>query len=198
MIKFNNLSQEKPYIKLKKKYDEAEKANQQNIEAISISSYSTASKEVNSRYVNLKFVEGKELIFFSNYNSLKSKDFHGHNQITALLYWNNVSTQIRMKALVKKTSEDYNKNYFLNRSVQKNAVAISSRQSEPIDSFERVKENYNKSLKLDCLKKCPDYWGGYSFVPYYFEFWEGTDLRLNKRDIYKNNKGVWSHTILQP
>jgi pyridoxamine 5'-phosphate oxidase len=198
MIEFNNLSQEKPYIKLKKKYDDAEQANQQNIEAVSISSYSTASKEVNSRYVNLKFVEGKELIFFSNYNSLKSKDFHGHNQITALLYWNKVSTQIRMKALIKKTSEDFNKNYFLNRSVQKNAVAISSRQSEPIDSFERVKENYNKSLKLDSLKKCPDYWGGYSFVPYYFEFWEGSDLRLNKRDIYKKNNGVWLHAILQP
>ena len=64
MIEFKNLSNETPYLILKEKYDESLKANQQNIEAISISSYSDKNKEVNARYVNLKFVDDKKIYFF--------------------------------------------------------------------------------------------------------------------------------------
>ena len=64
MIEFENLSNETPYLILKEKYDESLKANQQNIEAISISSYSNESKKVNARYVNLKFVDDKKIYFF--------------------------------------------------------------------------------------------------------------------------------------
>ena len=48
------------------------------------------------------------------------------------------------------------------------------------------------------LKKCPDFWGGYSFTPYYFEFWEGHESRLNKREVYKKSDDIWKHFILQP
>ena len=67
MIQFNNLNKEMPYVILKAKYDEALKAGQKAIEAISISSYMNETNEVDSRYVNLKFVENDEFIFFSNY-----------------------------------------------------------------------------------------------------------------------------------
>ncbi len=62
-----------------------------------------------------------------------------------------------MKAKIKKTSNEYNQKYFFDRSEEKNALAISSNQSKPIDSYNQVKENYNKSLKNDDLKKCPDF-----------------------------------------
>ena len=198
MIKFTSLSHETPYLVFKQKYDNAISANQKNIEAVSISSYSTKLKEVNSRFVNLKFIYNSDFIFFSNYDSPKSKEFMDHNQITALIYWNTINTQIRIKATIKKTSLEFNKKYFLNRSEKKNALAISSNQSEPIDSFEKIVKNYSKSLELDNLKDCPDYWGGYSFNPYYFEFWEGHESRLNKRDSYQLNNGEWHQSILQP
>ena len=44
MIKFNNLSQDTPYQILKEKYDDAEKAGQKIIEALSVSSYSKELK----------------------------------------------------------------------------------------------------------------------------------------------------------
>jgi pyridoxine/pyridoxamine 5'-phosphate oxidase len=103
-----------------------------------------------------------------------------------------------MKAEIKKTSNDYNQKYFFDRSEEKNALAISSSQSKQIDSYSKVKENYNKSLKNDNLKKCPDYWGGYSFTPYYFEFWEGHESRINKREVFEKIDGVWKHSFLQP
>ena len=198
MIQFNNLKQETPYILLREQYNEALNANQKNIEAISISSYDNQFKEVSSRFVNLKFITSDEFIFFSNYNSPKASSFNSHNQIAALLYWPSINIQIRMKAKIKKTSLEYNQKYFFDRSEDKNALAISSNQSNPINSYTHVIENYNKSLKNDDLKKCPEFWGGYSFTPYYFEFWEGHESRLNKREAYKKSDDSWKHLILQP
>ena len=198
MIQFNNLNQEIPYLTLKAKYDEALGAGQKNIEAISISSYNTQTDEVDSRYVNLKFIENDEFIFFTNYKSPKAIAFSSYNQIAALVYWPSINFQIRVKAKIKKTSNDYNQQYFFDRSEEKNALAISSNQSKPIDSYNQVKENYNKSLKNDDLKKCPEFWGGYSFTPHYFEFWEGHESRLNKRHAYQKSDDSWKHLILQP
>ena len=198
MIQFNNLNQEIPYLVFKEKYNESLNAKQKNIEAISISSYNSEIGEVDSRYVNLKLVTNDEFIFFSNYNSPKALSFNSHNQIAALVYWPSINVQIRMKAKIKKTTVEFNQNYFFDRSEEKNALAISSNQSKPINSYSQVKENYNKSLKNDDLKKCPEFWGGYSFIPYYFEFWEGHESRLNKREVYEKSDDMWKHLILQP
>ena len=198
MIQFNNLNQETPYQLLKEKYDEALNAGQRGIEAISISSYNKEISEVDSRYVNLKFISNDEFIFFSNYDSPKASSFNSHNQIAALLYWPSINVQIRMKATIKRTTDEYNQNYFFNRSEEKNALAISSKQSKKIGSFEQVKENYNKSLKNDDLNECPKYWGGYSFKPYEIEFWEGNEFRLNKRNLYTKDNTGWNHFILEP
>ena len=198
MIKFKKPYQEKPFLTFLEKYDEAIKADQKNIEAIAISSYSKEKNEVDSRFVNLKFINGNEFIFFSNYNSPKSAAFSSHNQISALLYWSSVNFQIRMKAKINKTPKDFNNEYFKKRSVEKNALAISSNQSVTIKSYEDIKKNYINSFNNDNLIECPDYWGGYSFIPYYFEFWEGHDSRLNKRDVYEMIDNKWHHHILQP
>jgi pyridoxamine 5'-phosphate oxidase len=198
MIQINNLSNQKPYISFSEKYNEALNANQKNIEALSISSFNKENNEVDSRFVNLKFIDKDKFIFFTNYNSLKSLSFESHNQISALLYWSSINVQIRMKAKIKKTSLKYNQEYFQKRSAEKNALAISSRQSEPVASYETVIKSYDEIYKKEDLSKCPKYWGGFSFTPYYFEFWEGHESRINKRLVYKKKDTDWKKLIIQP
>jgi pyridoxamine 5'-phosphate oxidase len=198
MIELNNLSRELPYKVFKDTYKKSLKAKQKDIEAICIASYSSEQKEVSARFVNLKFIQGNEFIFFSNYSSPKSKDFNSHDQITGLIYWNSINTQIRMKAKIKKTAKELNNSYFLKRDKKKNALAISSKQSKNILSHENIQKNYKEVLENADLTICPDYWGGYSFVPYYFEFWEGHESRLNKREVYEKYNGRWIHKYLQP
>tara|TARA_X000000950_G_scaffold9140_2_gene10107 strand:- start:9154 stop:9750 length:597 start_codon:yes stop_codon:yes gene_type:complete len=198
MIELNNISNETPYRIFKEKYEDSLNANQKIIEAICISSFSSDENEVNARFVNLKFVKDKEFIFFSNYESPKSRDFISHNQISALIYWNATNVQIRMKAKIKKTSKEFNMEYFAKRDIKKNALAISSKQSNKIASYEDVSVNYEKSLQKDNLEQCPEYWGGYSFIPYYFEFWEGHESRLNKRQVFEKKNDEWNQFFLQP
>ena len=199
MITFINASQEKPYLFLKEKYDKAINLDQNNIEAISISSFNANINEVDSRYVNLKYVDNDKFIFFTNYDSPKALAFETFDQISAILFWPKINTQIRMKAIIKKTSSEYNKKYFKERLVGKNALAISSNQSKKIGSYNQVIEKYQHTKSNSDLKICPTYWGGYSFTPYEFEFWEGKEHRLNKRYLFtKNNDGNWDNFILEP
>ena len=130
MIRFIEINKETPHMIFKDKYEEALNAGQKNIEAISISSYNIQKPEVDSRYVNLKFIINNDFIFFSNYNSPKALAFNHYDQIAALVYWPTVNIQIRMKAKIKKTSKEFNQKYFFDRSKEKNALAISSNQSK--------------------------------------------------------------------
>ena len=198
MIEFKNINQDAPYLIFVNKYNDALNKKQDLIEAMNISSYNSNTHEVNSRYVNLKIIDNKQFIFFTNYNSHKSEEFKTHNQIAATFYWPSTNMQIRIKAKINKTSVEYNQKYFYERSAKKNALAISSNQSKKIDSYQSVIKKYNKSFKFDDLSKCPNYWGGYSFIPYSFEFWEGHESRLNKRYLYKIDKDIWKHSILEP
>jgi len=198
MIDISNISRNGPYQLLIEKAEKAIEKSQKSMDAIVISSYNKLTKEVDSRYVNLKYIIDNEWIFFTNYNSQKAVSFETHNQISALIYWNSIDVQIRIKAKIKKTSAEFNQKYFFNRMKEKNALAISSNQSKPIDSYNQVIENYNKTLKKDNLKKCPEYWGGFSFIPYYFEFWEGHESRINKREVFNKIDGLWKKSYLQP
>tara|TARA_B100000073_G_C23594015_1_gene517554 strand:- start:500 stop:811 length:312 start_codon:yes stop_codon:yes gene_type:complete len=103
-----------------------------------------------------------------------------------------------MRANIKKTSKEFNKRYFQSRSEKKNALAISSKQSNKIDSYERVEERYKKTERSEDLKKCPDYWGGFVFRPYYFEFWKGHESRLNRRKVFELQNQNWIDYFLQP
>tara|TARA_Y100001935_G_C17231670_1_gene470748 strand:+ start:187 stop:783 length:597 start_codon:yes stop_codon:yes gene_type:complete len=198
LITFNNLSEDLPYKILKKYYDNALRSKQDQIQAISISSYSDSRKEVDARMVNLKIINEKEMIFFSNYNSPKSLQFESNNKILALIYWSSIDVQIRMRARIFKTSNKFSDEYFQNREIEKNALAISSQQSQEISSYNEVIQNHKNVLKNNDLTKRPNFWGGFSFIPHYFEFWEGHKSRLNKREIYELQNNIWSHAYLQP
>lgn len=198
MISFLNNSNEKPFIIFKKKYDLALLAHQDMIEAISVSSYDKSKEEVDSRFVNLKIVDGNEFIFFTNYNSPKALQIKSHNQAALSIFWSSINVQIRMKGKITKKSKEYNNNYFIKRSAKKNALAISSNQSNQISSYDDVKKKFLKTYKNENLKNCPDYWGGFAFKPYEIEFWEGSNYRLNKREKFIFIKSKWQKFILEP
>ena len=199
MIDLLNIASDIPHNKFLDLYDKALKKKQRGIEAIAISSYDKFSNEVESRFVNLKYVTGNEWIFFSNYQSPKAMQFESHDQISALFHWRAINSQIRLKANISKTSVEFSDDHFHGRTKEKNALAISSNQSRPIDSFDSVKENFHTALaSMDSESKRPDYWGGYSFTPYYFEFWEGHENRLNQRHVFSMEEGSWSESLLQP
>tara|TARA_B110000879_G_C11155588_1_gene506715 strand:+ start:1426 stop:2022 length:597 start_codon:yes stop_codon:yes gene_type:complete len=198
MINLENLDNSKPYQRFFELYKAALDTKQHSIEAIAISSYDQEKDLVDSRFVNLKFIKNNEWTFFSNYESPKAFAFKTHEQISILIYWNKINVQIRMRANIWQSDDAFSNLHFLTRDNKKNAIAISSMQSKPVESYKEVKANFLETLNHGNLQKRPNYWGGFSFKPYYFEFWEGHSSRLNKREVYEKNNNDWHCSILQP
>ena len=198
MIEIINKNLLPPYLDFYHVLDLAQSSKQKAYDAICVSSYDPITNEVNSRFVNLKYIDNEDWIFFTNYDGKKAHEFKLHNQISVTIYWADINFQIRIKAKINKCSEKFSDKHFQNRSLEKNALALSSMQSKKIDSYESVVNNYNSTLKKANLSKRPIYWGGFRFKPYYFEFWEGHASRINKRKVYEILGKKWQSHILQP
>jgi pyridoxamine 5'-phosphate oxidase len=199
MINISNIIDDVPHSIFRNYFERAIENNQKNVEAVSISSFNIGLNEVESRMVNLKYIKNNEWIFFSNYDSLKARNFSSHNQISSLFFWESINVQVRIKAKIFKTAAQFSDEHYNKRTVKKNALACSSMQSQRIDSYDTVVKNYNSIFEdISKIDNRPSNWGGFSFTPYYFEFWEGHESRLNKRDVYEIKSNVWHHSILQP
>lgn len=200
MIKILNKISELPYKDLYKYYDLAYKSNQPSIEAFVLSSFDSANSEVDSRYVNLKYIDKDEWFFFTNYDSPKSKQITSHNQISGILFWESINIQIRLKAKIFKSLKEISDIHYNERSIEKNALARSSNQSKKIKKYNSVVEKYNRELLENTIQKKnrPGNWGGFNFTPYYFEFWQGHESRINKRVAYYNVNGKWNKYFLEP
>ena len=116
-----------------------------------------------SRFVNFKYVDCLNFVFFSNYQSQKAKDISTNNNVALTFFWNTIETQIRIEGKISKIEPEESDRHWKNRSPFKNALAISSNQSEPIDSFDEFKKIYNRVLQKSNLNLRPSYWGGYRF-----------------------------------
>jgi pyridoxamine 5'-phosphate oxidase len=199
MIELDKIINDEPHNLFKSYYYEALKLGQESIEVISVSSFGADTNEIESRYVNLKYIIDNEWIFFSNYNSKKANNFKSLNQISVLSFWNKLNLQIRIKAKIRKSSHSFSDDHYQKRALRKNVIAHSSNQSKKTKSHDEVITKYKKySLNTDLISARPKYWGGYSFFPYYFEFWEGHESRINKREVFNKTDGVWKHSFLQP
>ena len=197
MIKFNLRKNIEPYEVFLKNYKLAESASQGNIEAACLSTCSS-KKIPHSRFINIKYINDNEFIFFSNYQSLKAEDIQDNNNVALTFYWNSTNTQIRVEGNIMKLDEDSSNKHWMQRNRDKNALAISSDQSSPSINFEKIIEDYQYVLNVPGSLQRPDYWGGYIIIPNYFEFWTGHKSRLNNRKVFEINNGSWKSKILQP
>jgi len=147
MIDIKLLGKSEPNDHFKYYYNQALERKQKNIEAITICSFNFKNSQPECRLVNLKYIFDNHWIFFSNYNSQKSKDFKSCNKISALIFWNQINTQIRIKAKINKLSNSLSDEHYSKRSKEKNALAHISNQSNKIKSYEDIEIKYNNFLK---------------------------------------------------
>ena len=199
MIKIELEKPSKPMIYFKSYYEEAVNNDEKYPEACAISSICMKYNKVDSRYVNIKYVYDNEFIFFSNYQSPKAAQFVTNNSVSLLFFWPTIYAQIRIKGKIKKTASLFSDNHFNKRDASKNIIAIVSSQSKKIDSYESLIKKFNQYKSSNLISERPDYWGGYSVEPDYFEFWRGHESRINKREVFKLNESRnWDSLILQP
>ncbi|MCI4668672.1 MAG: pyridoxamine 5'-phosphate oxidase [Bacteroidia bacterium] len=153
------------------------------------------------RIVLLKGFDKDGFVFFTNYESKKSREMEENPHVALTFFWPELERQIRIEGKVEKISEKDSDKYYQSRGRLSRLGAWASPQSSKISNREflekRVEEVTQKFEGQEVFPK-PEFWGGFAVKPDYFEFWQGRQSRLHDRIIYEWVDGNWQISRLAP
>lgn len=156
-----------------------------------------------SRMVLLKKVDDRGFVFYSNFNSRKGKEIEKNNSVALNFWWRELKEQIRVEGKIERLSSEESDEYFNSRALQSRVAAIVSKQSEKIDSYEKLNqeiEEMTKSLEDKGEEpKRPEHCGLYLIVPSSIEIWKEGDYRTHLREKFTlTSKNTWESCFLSP
>ncbi|MBT4123411.1 MAG: pyridoxamine 5'-phosphate oxidase [Candidatus Ruthia sp.] len=187
-----------PFIQFESWMDEATQAGLTLPNAMSLAT--SDDNEIGIRTVLLKSFNEKGFVFFTNYNSKKSKQINDNPKAALLFPWLDLERQVKISGKVEKITTLESIKYFATRPKDSQLGAWASNQSSQLPSrqmllsqFESMKEKFSKGEV-----PLPDFWGGYRVVPHTIEFWQGRENRLHDRFAYKKQSDNWVIERLAP
>jgi pyridoxamine 5'-phosphate oxidase len=156
-----------------------------------------------ARIVFLRGRAGRELRFFTNYESQKGQDLLAHPYATCLFYFPELERQVCVSGPVLRLDRQSSEAYFRARPRDNQLGAWASRQSRPIESrevllaaFDEVSERFRGQDV-----PCPPNWGGFSLNAERVEVWIGILGRLHHRaefELEGEAEGAWRCQLLSP
>jgi len=173
------------------------------IDEVNAMTLATASSDgiPSARIVLLKDFNEKGFSFFTNYNSFKGQQLSENPKACLVFFWKELERQVRITGLIEKLSAEINDEYFNSRPEESRIGAITSPQSQVIESREWL-DGHFKQLKKEYKGKNverPAHWGGYIVKPVIIEFWQGRPGRLHDRLQYTlAETGSWKIERLAP
>jgi pyridoxamine 5'-phosphate oxidase len=152
-----------------------------------------------ARVVLLKEFDETGFTFFSNYQSRKGKDLNENPNAAILFWWKEFERQVRIEGKIEKISKEESEKYFNIRPFKSRYGALTSNQSEVVESREVLEKKFAELEKqFGENPPMPENWGGYKLVPIKFEFWQGRESRLHDRIVYEKINNDWKIYRLQP
>jgi pyridoxamine 5'-phosphate oxidase len=156
------------------------------------------------------------LVFFTNFESRKSRELSAHPRAAAVFHWDALHRQVRVEGPVIRSPEAESDEYFASRSLDSRIGAWASKQSEPLASRETLVTNVQRTAARFGVQPGatsgsvprPPHWGGHRLWIESIELWmEGANRihdravwtrSLERRDTYSYSASEWRSTRLNP
>jgi pyridoxamine 5'-phosphate oxidase len=187
-------------VQFEKWWQDAEKSQLEEMNAMTLA---TTDKDgmADARIVLLKAYNESGFVFFTNYNSTKSKQLELNSQCCLLFFWKELERQVRINGMAEKISLAESIAYFDTRPERSKLGAWASPQSMVVAGKAMLKETYQyyaERFKHGKIPK-PPHWGGYRVKPGRIEFWQGRPGRMHDRILYSETApGIWKTERLAP
>ncbi len=153
------------------------------------------------RMVLLKDYNNNGFVFYTNFNSSKSKAIKEEPKISMCFHWKSLRRQVRIIGLASKVSDKEADDYFDSRSYGSRIGAWASDQSSVLKSRKDLSDSIKKyEEKFPNKKKVPrpTHWSGWRLMPEEIEFWLDGENRIHERLKYVRKKNYWEKFLLSP
>ena len=158
-----------------------------------------ADGQPSGRYVLLKAVDERGLVFYTNLGSRKSRALAANALAAVTFYWP-PDHQVRVEGRVERVADAEADAYFATRPREFQIGAWASAQSDALASRAalngRVAETSVRFEGKPVTR--PPFWSGYRVVPRTIEFWRRDPHRLHERILFERRDGAWTRSFLFP
>ena len=161
-----------------------------------------ATGEPSLRFVLLRGLAERGLVFFTDYASQKGCELAENPRGAAAFSWPQLGRQARASGPVTRVSREESASHFATRPRGHRLAAWLSRQSEPIATREALAERFREVEQRFAGRDdvpLPPSWGGYRLDPAQVEFWESGENRMHHRVRFtRSGSSGWRSELLQP
>lgn len=173
------------------------KANEPNAFVLS-----TVGKDLrpSARVVLLRDFNESGFIFYTNYNSRKSREIEQNAFACMTFFWPELERQVRVEGKLMKQDAAGSDDYFNSRPRSSQLGAWASPQSEALPSrsvLDTALSEVEKRFEGQPVPR-PEWWGGFVLQPDKIEFWQGRPSRLHDRLLYVREGFEWKVKRLAP
>jgi pyridoxamine 5'-phosphate oxidase len=188
-----------PFRQFHQWFEQAVEAEQPDPEAMTLSTVNETGG-ISARIVLLKDCDARGFVFFTNYESRKSREMGRDGRVALTFYWSTLARQVRIEGAVERVTPEESAAYFQTRPRGSRLGAWASPQSRPIADREALETLLREAQQRfgDGPIPCPPFWGGFRVLPEQIEFWQGRESRLHDRILYTPAANAWKITRLAP
>ena len=160
-----------------------------------------AAGRPSSRTMLCRGLDSRGVVFFTDYDSPKSRDLLATGLASATFLWLPMQRQAHVRGTAEKVSGAEAAAYWATRPRGSRLGAWASAQSAEVASraaLDAALAHAERQFAGIDQIPVPDHWGGWRIRPHSVEFWQGRPCRMHDRLVFDSIDGGWRLRRLAP
>ena len=159
----------------------------------------SADGRPSARTVTMKRVEDGALVFTSALWTRKAREIEANPRVALLFHWPSLGRQVHVTGEAAIADRALAEELFVERDVAHRLQTIVSRQGEPIEDLEPLRDRLAHLVEVqEAPPACPEDWGALRVTPETVELWQEAPDRLHERRLFTREADEWTEILLAP